>query len=138
MASGSAQVNQDFALISGYMLLFVIDTVAPYVITVVLKRFRNISLPAKAIKLTAEQMAELEPLADTVAKNLLLNISPEMAFFIMLGLTYFENTMMYLGENSCYVNPDEYKLFLAAKKSQILITKQEYESFVQFKKQQAA
>ena len=108
--SGQANINNpikknktqpaDYALITGFMLLYVIDTVFPFLIQITLKQFKGINLPAQNIKLSSEQMSQLTPLADQVARSLMINIKPEYALLIMLGLSYFENSLSYITKHN--------------------------------------
>jgi hypothetical protein len=83
-------------LITGYMVLFCVDSVLPFLISFYFKRFRNTNLPTQSIKLTAEQFKQLEPIADQVAREMLFTIKPYQALLIMLSLSYFENAERYL------------------------------------------
>lgn len=85
-------------LITGYIVLYVIDSIAPTLIAYILKRFHNINISVKSIKLTQEQFTTLEPFADELAKKLVLKLSAEWVFIIVLGLSYFENTAILIGK----------------------------------------
>ena len=83
------------ALINGAMLLMCIDFIAPGVILWLLKfvdpKYKQIK--AAKIKLTKDEKKDLEPLADAVAKQLLLNISPMAAFTILITFAYGSKIM---------------------------------------------
>lgn len=87
--------NEVSALINGSMLLMCIDFIAPGVILWFLKfvdpKYKQIK--AAKIKLTKEEKKDLEPLADAVAKQLLLNISPMAAFTILITFAYGSKIM---------------------------------------------
>jgi hypothetical protein len=97
-------------LITGYMLLFCIDSILPFLISFYFKRFRNTNLPTQAIKLTPEQFKQLEPIADQVAREMMFTIKPYQALLIMLSLSYFEN-----GERYIYIESEQPKKIKKAK-----------------------
>lgn len=74
--------NESTELINGYMLILIIDTLVPRVLRFFSKK------QLSDLKLTSEEIKELEPLADVVAKKMLSKLSPETLFFIMLSVFY--------------------------------------------------
>lgn len=91
----SAPVAQPAApkisLVRGYMILLVLDFVLPMGITFLLKKtnnpkFKNIK--PKDIKLTDDEFDDLEPVADEVAKDVQLNLSPMTQLFLGMSIIY--------------------------------------------------
>lgn len=77
-------------LITGYMLILVIDTAFPYLALMILKRSspKWALIKADEIKMSATEKKELEPIADEVAKMVFNNVNPVVAFFVVSGLMY--------------------------------------------------
>ena len=88
-------VQQVKPMISGYLLLIVIDTIAPGVVITVIgwvkKDVRDIK--AEEIRLTDKQLQTLTPLADQVADIVFAKMHPINAFFISLAFCYAGNLM---------------------------------------------
>lgn len=79
------------SLVRGYMILLVLDFVLPMGITFLLSKtsnpkFKNIK--AKDIKLTDDEFDDLEPVADEVAKDVQLNLSPMTQLFLGMAIIY--------------------------------------------------
>lgn len=87
-------------LITGYIVLYVCDIVFPLAIAYVSKSFFKLNLPSKALKLTSDQWHRLEPIADEAIKGMVVEIKPQYALVILLGLSYLENATIYLQLNS--------------------------------------
>jgi hypothetical protein len=83
-------------LITGYIVLYVCDIIFPVIITYVSKRFFKTDVPTRAIKLTSDQWKRLEPIADEAIKGMVVEIKPQYALIILLGLSYFENATIFI------------------------------------------
>lgn len=78
-------------IISGFLLLLVIDIIFPNIIMFVNNKFAKEKIKSKGLQLTKEQRNELQPIADEVAKEIMLNASPILILTLALGSIYFTN-----------------------------------------------
>jgi hypothetical protein len=85
-------------LISGYMLLMIIDVLMPYLSFLICKLLLKKEIDWKKIKIGSNDLKEFEPIADEVAKKISMKITPEIALTIMLGGLYFTKTALVLTE----------------------------------------
>jgi hypothetical protein len=85
-------------LISGYMLLMIIDVLMPYLSFLICKLLLKKEIDWKKIKIGSSELKEFEPIADEVAKKISMKITPEIALTIMLGGLYFTKTALVLTE----------------------------------------
>ena len=93
---GNAPVPQTstapkISLVRGYMILLVLDFVLPMGITFMLRKTNNPKfnkLTARDIKLTDDEFDDLEPVADEVAKDVQLNLSPMTQLFLGMAIIY--------------------------------------------------
>jgi signal recognition particle GTPase len=85
-------------LISGYMLLMIIDVLMPYLSFLICKLLLKKEIDWKKIKIGSSDLKEFEPIADEVAKKISMKITPEIALTIMLGGLYFTKTALVLTE----------------------------------------
>jgi hypothetical protein len=79
------------SLVRGYMILLVLDFVLPMGITFLLRKTNNPKfnkLKAKDIKLSDDEFDDLEPVADEVAKDIQLNLSPMTQLFLGMSIIY--------------------------------------------------
>lgn len=84
--------------IKGSMLLFLIDTIFPNVISFAYKKIKKETLPTKNLKLDQDEKDELEPVANEVAEALGMGeMSPISELTISLVLIYASK--IYLNEN---------------------------------------
>lgn len=84
--------EKDFSnFLSGYLVLYLCDSIAPFLFSFIAKKFLKIDLSASKLKLTNTQWKRIEPIADEVVKTLSVKMSPMQAFIFMMGLSYFEN-----------------------------------------------
>lgn len=84
-------------LISGYLLLIVLDVLFPNIIKFVLSKFapKYKKLNTSKIRLTKEEKEELEDSADEVAKILTQNANPIVVFFVSLSFMYTSKILDY-------------------------------------------
>ncbi len=84
-------------LVSGYLLLIVIDAVFPSVIKKVISIFnpKYKNLDIKKIRLSKEEKEELEKLADEVAKIIFMGMSPLATFALSLTVMYSSKIIDY-------------------------------------------
>lgn len=80
-------------LITGTIMLEVIDFLFPRGIKFIYTFFEENAqyINIEDIKMSGAQKKELEPIADVIAKTMFADVPPHMAFFIMLGINYFNN-----------------------------------------------
>lgn len=78
-------------VISGYMMLMIIDLVFPNIVVMLYNKLKGGDLQASDLQLTSEQKEELQPLADEAAKSLSMEINPMYLFLISLGTYYAGN-----------------------------------------------
>ena len=79
------------SLVRGYMILLVLDFVLPMGITFMLRKTNNPKfnkLTARDIKLSDAEFDDLEPVADEVAKDVQLNLSPMTQLFLGMAIIY--------------------------------------------------
>ena len=79
------------SLVRGYMILLVLDFVLPMGITFLLKKTKNpkfADIKPKDIKLSDDEFDDLEPVADEVAKDVQLNLSPMTQLFLGMSIIY--------------------------------------------------
>jgi len=79
------------SLVRGYMILLVLDFVFPMGITFLLRRNNNPkfkNLKPNDIKLSDDEFDDLEPVADEVAKDIQLNLSPMTQLFLGMSIIY--------------------------------------------------
>ena len=84
------------SLVRGYMLLLVLDFVLPTAITLAMKKFggsRWAHLKSKDIRLSDSEFNDLEPIADEVAKDIQLNVSPMMQLMLGMAVIYSSKLM---------------------------------------------
>lgn len=74
--------------VSGYMLLFAVDLVFPFAISMFMPKKK-----AKDLKLSPEEMQELRPFAEEAAASLSVNMNPMTAFIIAAGMIYASKTV---------------------------------------------
>lgn len=80
--------------ITGRMFLFMINFVAPELFAYLWNTFRkNQQVKSEDIKLTTEEVAEIEPLADEVTKEILGTLSPLTQFLMYLSICYGSKLM---------------------------------------------
>ncbi len=80
-------------LISGALLVLMIDLVFPNIIAVVNNKVSKDKIKAKDLSLKNEQKKELEPMADEVAKEIQLKMNPLVALIVTLAGIYGVNLM---------------------------------------------
>ena len=85
-------------LISGYMLLMIIDVLMPYLSYLICKLLLKKEVDWKKIKIGSADLKEFEPIADEVAKKISMKVTPEIALTIMMGGLYFTKTALVLTE----------------------------------------
>jgi len=78
-------------IISGYMMLLIIDLVFPNVLIFAYNRIKGTNLSATDLMLSSDQKSELEPLADEAAKSLSMEVNPMTLFLISMGTFYAAN-----------------------------------------------
>jgi hypothetical protein len=75
-------------ILSGYMLLVFCDSAFPFLISFINNMFSEKRVKAAQLRLSLEEIQELQPIADDAAKQLQVYLSPVMAFGILLSMTY--------------------------------------------------
>jgi hypothetical protein len=79
-------------IVSGYMMLMIIDLVFPNVVVLLYKKLKgDTNITASDMQLTLDQKEELQPLADEAAKTLNVEVNPMYLFLISLGTYYTAN-----------------------------------------------
>jgi hypothetical protein len=73
--------------VSGGLLLIMIDSIIPTVITIFYPKLKDLK-DKKAIRLTKEEREELKPLADEAIKSLSLQMTPLEGFLLTLSFMY--------------------------------------------------
>lgn len=84
------------SLVRGYMLLLVLDFVLPTAITLAMRKFGNnrwANLKSKDIRLSDSEFNDLEPIADEVAKDIQLNVSPMTQLMLGMAVIYSSKLM---------------------------------------------
>ena len=84
------------SLVRGYMLLLVLDFVLPSAITIAMRKFGGAKwaqLKSKDIRLSDSEFNDLEPIADEVAKDIQLNISPMTQLLLGMAVIYSSKLM---------------------------------------------
>lgn len=85
-------VNQ---IMSGYLFLLIIDFAFPslfcFVYNKLFKDKHKKSIRASELKLSKEELEQLQPIADEVVKKLLINVNPVWVLIISMGSIYFSN-----------------------------------------------
>jgi hypothetical protein len=75
------------SVISGAMFLLLIDIAMPNIIALVNNRFAKNKITASSMQMTRQQKEELSPLADEVAKQLMLKGNPvTVLIFSLIGI----------------------------------------------------
>lgn len=93
--------NQNFisnSIITGTILLLLIDVVIPTIIVLVNNKVSKKKIKAVNLKLTQAQKSELQPLADEAAKKIMLEGSPVTMLIIGLIGIYTTNLLMLKAE----------------------------------------
>ena len=89
------EVIPDNAIITGAVLVLLIDLFIPNVIAFLNNRFdKKNKIKATTLMLSKEQRVELEPISDLAAKQMMLQASPVTLFFVSLIGIYGINFMM--------------------------------------------
>jgi hypothetical protein len=93
-SSAPEQVNAG-KFITGGLLLICIDALMPATIIKVLSIFDKDlkTIKTKEIKLSSEQIEDLEPLANEAVKGIVMTMSPMSAFMTAMLMVYAGNTM---------------------------------------------
>ena len=79
-------------LISGYLLLVVVDAVIPEVIVFLLRRFgKRTDVKATQLRLSEDALKKLEPLADAAAAKLLVGMDPVTLLAVSMSAMYIVN-----------------------------------------------
>ena len=84
------------SLVRGYMLLLLLDFVLPTFITLAMRKFggsRWAHLQSKDIWLSDSEFNDLEPIADEVAKDIQLNVSPMAQLMLGMAVIYSSKLM---------------------------------------------
>lgn len=84
--------------INGAMFILLIDLLLPNVIAFGNNKLTKKKIKASKMQMTDKQRSDLQPLADEVAKHLLVNVSPITLFVISLVGIYGINFMMLKAE----------------------------------------
>lgn len=89
-AANPAQNENIAHLLNGAMLLGAIDFILPGSVLFLMKKVGKgyEHIKANDIKLTKDEKKDLEPIAEAAVKQLVLNISPLQALFILLAFNY--------------------------------------------------
>lgn len=78
-------------VISGFLLLLIIDIIFPNIIMFINNRYAKTKIKSNQLQLSQTQRNELQPIADEVAKEIMINASPVLILILALGSIYFTN-----------------------------------------------
>lgn len=109
-SSTPEQVNAG-KFITGGLLLICVDALMPATIIKVLSIFDKDlkTIKTKEIKLSSEQIEDLEPLANEAVKGIVMTMSPMSAFLTALMMVYAGNTMSAVMDRKEIINKPEKK-----------------------------
>lgn len=109
-SSTPEQVNAG-KFITGGLMLICVDALMPATIIKVLSIFDKDlkTIKTKEIKLSSEQIEDLEPLANEAVKGIVMTMSPMSAFLTALMMVYAGNTMSAVMDRKEIINKPEKK-----------------------------
>ena len=109
-SSTPEQVNAG-KFITGGLMLICVDALLPATIIKVLSIFDKDlkTIKTKEIKLSSEQIEDLEPLANEAVKGIVMTMSPMSAFLTALMMVYAGNTMSAVMDRKEIINKPEKK-----------------------------
>jgi hypothetical protein len=93
-----SKIIPDSALISGSLMLILIDLLIPNLIAFLNNRFSKKKIKALKLQMTDKQKEELSPVADAAAKQWMLQASPTSVLLVALLGIYGVNFMMLQSE----------------------------------------
>ena len=76
------------------MFILLIDLILPNLVAMINNQFSKTKIKASRLQMTAKQRQDLEPMADAVAKKLMLKTDPMTLFFVSLLGIYGVNFMV--------------------------------------------